>query len=255
MPQGKDTDYFCSENASGSTSQAANIIESIEIGAKVLLIDEDTSATNFMIRDHRMQELISKDREPITPFIDKVKSLKDDFEISTIIVMGGSGDYFDVADSVIALKEFLPEDVTDEAKSIAQKFTTKRVVEGGIKFGKINLRVPVKKSFNPSKGNRDINIRPDGVKRIIFGEENIILDFVEQLIDISQTTAIGDALNFATKFMDAEKSLKDISEIVIKEIEQNGFDIMGNYKLGSYAKFRKYELAFAINRIRSLKMK
>ncbi|UCC91601.1 MAG: ABC-ATPase domain-containing protein, partial [Candidatus Aenigmatarchaeota archaeon] len=101
LPFSQETKEFSTDNASGSTSQAANIIESLEAGAQALLIDEDTSATNFMIRDHRMQELVSKDKEPITPFIDKARQLHKDFGVSTILVIGGSGDYFDVADHVI----------------------------------------------------------------------------------------------------------------------------------------------------------
>ncbi|MEO1070616.1 MAG: ABC-ATPase domain-containing protein, partial [Cyanobacteria bacterium J06638_6] len=103
LPQGQSTLSFSTPNASGSTSQAANIIEAIEAGATALLVDEDTSATNFMIRDRRMQALIAKDKEPITPFIDQIRQLYDDYGVSTILVMGGSGDYFDVADTVIGL--------------------------------------------------------------------------------------------------------------------------------------------------------
>ncbi|CUQ10024.1 Predicted ATPase of the ABC class [Dorea longicatena] len=69
LPNGKDTRGFYTEDASGSTSQAANVIESMEAGASVMLIDEDTSATNFMIRDELMQRVIHRDMEPITPFI------------------------------------------------------------------------------------------------------------------------------------------------------------------------------------------
>lgn len=52
---GKDTTLFRTPDASGSTSQAANIQEALELGATALLLDEDVCATNFMIRDARMQ--------------------------------------------------------------------------------------------------------------------------------------------------------------------------------------------------------
>jgi predicted ABC-class ATPase len=120
LPQGRSTRQFSTTNASGSTSQAANIMEALEAGAELLLVDEDTAATNFMIRDRRMQQLIAKDKEPITPFIDKVRQLYTDYGVSTILVMGGSGDYFDVADTVIAMENFQPEDVTEKAKAIAK---------------------------------------------------------------------------------------------------------------------------------------
>ncbi len=108
LPQERSTTSFITANAIGSTSQAANIIEALEAGAELLLIDEDTSATNFTIRDRRMQALIAKQKEPITPFIDKVRQLDTEYNVSTILVMGGSGDYFEVADRVIALDNYLP---------------------------------------------------------------------------------------------------------------------------------------------------
>ena len=119
LPYGCDTSVFSTDEASGSTSQAANIIESLEVGTSLLLIDEDTSATNFMIRDYRMQELVAKDKEPITPFIDKVRQLYEDQGVSTIMVIGGSGDYFDVADRVIMMDAYRPRDATDAAASVA----------------------------------------------------------------------------------------------------------------------------------------
>ena len=119
LPQGQATTRFSTQNASGSTSQAANIMEALEAGTRLLLVDEDTATTNFMIRDRRMQLLIAKDKEPITPFIDKVRQLYTDYGVSTILVMGGSGDYFDVADTVIAMQDFQSQEVSAKARAIA----------------------------------------------------------------------------------------------------------------------------------------
>ncbi|MCG6442092.1 ABC-ATPase domain-containing protein, partial [Vibrio parahaemolyticus] len=91
LPMAKNTSDFSTQDASGSTSQAAWLQESIEAGATTLLIDEDTSATNFMIRDERMQALVSKGDEPITPLVDRIGQLRDELGISTLVVMGGSG--------------------------------------------------------------------------------------------------------------------------------------------------------------------
>lgn len=120
LPGERDTTHFSTENASGSTSQAANVMEALESQASLLLIDEDTSATNFMIRDGRMQRLIAPEKEPITPFSNKVKALYDDHNVSTILIVGGSGDYFDVADQVLMMDEYVLKDVTQHAKDIAQ---------------------------------------------------------------------------------------------------------------------------------------
>ena len=85
LPFGQETTQFSTENASGSTSQAANIMEALECEELLrMLVDEDTAATNFMIRDQRMQQLIAKDKEPITPFIDRVRQLYNEHNVSTI---------------------------------------------------------------------------------------------------------------------------------------------------------------------------
>ncbi len=254
LPLGRDTKSLSTEDASGSTSQAANIIEAIEAGADTILIDEDTSATNFMIRDHRMQELISKDKEPITPFIDKVKLLYRDYGISTIIVVGGSGDYFDVADTVIGMESYIPHDLTLRAREIAKRYASERKREGGEKFGKIIKRIPVRESFNPSKGKRDVKIAAKGTHTIQFGYEIIDLSSVEQLVENSQTRAIGDAILYAMKYMDNKRTMDEILEMVERDIRERGLDVINRLPLGNYAFFRKEELAAAINRMRSLKI-
>ena len=126
LPMVKDTSSFSTLSASGSTSQAVNIIESIECESKLLLMDEDTCATNFMIRDSRMQALVHSDKEPITPFIDRVEEINNNFGISVIIVMGGSGDYFESAHQVISMEWYKPQLVTNKAKEIAASKPTGR---------------------------------------------------------------------------------------------------------------------------------
>jgi len=255
LPLGRDTGAFSTDDASGSTSQAANIIESLELGAQVLLIDEDTSATNFMIRDHRMQELVSKDKEPITPFIDKVRQLYCDHGVSTILVIGGSGDYFDVADCVICMVEYKPYDLTETARAIAEKYRAERRPEGGEDFGMITERVPLAHSFDPSRGRREVKISAKGLQSIVFGTHTIDLGAVEQLVDASQTRAIGDAIYYATKYMDGEKTLRQIVDTVLKDIMGNDLDVLNPRPVGDRAAFRALELAAAINRLRTLSVR
>ncbi len=256
LPFGRSTRDFCTDNASGSTSQAANIVEALEAGAGVLLLDEDTSATNFMIRDHRMQELVSKEKEPITPFLDKVRQLFTDYRVSTVLVMGGSGDYFDVADTVIMMDEYLPRDVTARAKEIASKYRAERKHEGGDRFGDITPRVPLSGSLDPSKGKREVKIGARGVKAILFGTHEIDLSAVEQLVDPSQLNSIGQAMYYAReKYMDGARSLSAILDAVEQDVAQGGLDVLDRRPLGDYAGFRRYELAAAINRLRTLKVR
>jgi len=252
LPFGQDTKEFSTDDASGSTSQAANTIEALEIGAQTLLIDEDTSATNFMIRDHRMQELVSKEKEPITPFIDKIQHLHRDRGVSTILVIGGSGDYFDVADYVICMIEYKPYDLTDEAQSIAAKYKAERKPEGGELFGRIANRIPQSRSFDPRKGKRMVKISAKGLKSILFGRYHIDLSAVEQLVDPSQTKAIGEAILFAMKHMDGRRTLKNVIDLVYEEIDEKGLDVLSPRPVGDFAQFRGLELAAAINRLRTL---
>jgi len=255
LPQGKDTRIFSTDDASGSTSQAANIIEALEVGTKLLLFDEDTSATNFMIRDQRMQELVAKAKEPITPFIDKVELLYTDYGVSSILVIGGSGDYFDVADTVIMMDEFVPRDVTTEAKKIAAEHATRRQGEGGENFGEIKPRIPLAGSFDPSRGRREVKISPKGLHSILFGTHSIDLSYIEQLVDSSQTRAIGEAIFYAKqKYMDGKRTLSEILALLQQDIAKSGLDILGYRPVGDHALPRKYELAAAINRLRTLEM-
>ena len=256
LPQRRSTTQFSTTNASGSTSQAANIIEALEAGAKLLLIDEDTSATNFTIRDRRMQALIAKEKEPITPFIDKVRQLYTDYGVSTILVMGGSGDYFDVADRVIALDNYLPQDVTAKAKAIAQQYTTNRDSEGGTSFGYISDRIPSAESIDPSRGNKEVKLTSKGVNTIAFGTEQIDLTAVEQLVDSGQLKAISLAIVYAKKqYLKQQLTVSETLAKVIADISTASLDTITNFPQGDLALFRPLELAAAINRLRSLQIK
>ena len=255
LPLKRDTKRFSTENASGSTSQAANIIEAVGMGAQVLLIDEDTSATNFMVRDERMQELVAKEKEPITPFIDKVQKLYRDYGVSTVLVMGGSGDYFDVADTILMMDEYRPCCVTEKAKEIALRHEVKRVDEGGGSFGEFSDRKPKASSFDSQRGRRDVKIDAKGLKGILYGTDFIDLSYLEQLVDISQTRCIGFLIHYyVSHYLDKSEDLKKGLEKVMCDVEEKGFDILLPYKVGNLALPRIYEVAGAINRMRCLKV-
>lgn len=255
LPQGKSTHNFSTPNASGSTSQAASIIEAIEAGTNLLLVDEDTSATNFMIRDRRMQALIAKTQEPITPFIDKIRQLYQELGISTILVMGGSGDYFDVADCVIAMESYRPQEVTTQAKAVAAQYATHRNAEGGNRFGQLQPRRIQPDSIDPSRGRRDVSLRVRGLDGFSLGHEDVDLSAVEQLVETSQLEAIAAAIVYAQRHgINGQMTLREGLGQVIADIEQYGLDCLDHRLRGDFALFRAQELAAAINRLRSLKV-
>jgi predicted ABC-class ATPase len=252
IPGGGDTRFFETTNASGSTSQAAAIIEALEVGAHALLLDEDTSATNFMIRDARMQALIADEHEPITPFIDRARQLADDHGVSTLIVVGGSGDYFDVADHVIAMRDYVPEDLTREAKRVVTDHPTRRSHEGGA-WRAIRARVPLPASIDPSRGRREVDIKARSENRVMFGNAEVELSAVEQLVEPAQARAIASAIAAARgNAIDGANTVQDIVRIIMARLDAEGLDAFQPHPAGELAAFRAFELAAFLGRIRGL---
>ncbi len=253
LPNKRDTTHFSTEDASGSTSQAANLMEGIEAGSKLFLIDEDTSATNFMIRDQLMQEVISAGEEPITPFICRVNSLYRDLDISSIIVAGSSGAYFHVADTVIQMKEYVPYDITEKAKAAAQGYPPMNGDED--KFpAYLDKRCP-QPDMGLKKDDR-IKIKTMGTSELMLSRENVELRYLEQLKDQEQTAALAWILKFAElKMMDGRKSLQQISELLEKQVDKDGLESL--FERGdvssSLARPRRQEILACINRYRKLR--
>jgi len=255
LPFKRKTNCFSTDNASGSTSQAAGIMEALEAGAGVLLMDEDTSASNFMIRDEKMQSLVPKAKEPITPFVDKIRQLYKEYGVSSILVMGGSGDYFEVADTVIMMDAYQPKDVSRKAREIVQLFPSRRTREGGKSFGFFQHRVPLKDSFNPSQGKRAVKIDAKGLKTLLFGRTRIDLSDMEQLIDLSQTRSIGYIIYYATKHtISTTTSLPESIYRAFDDLSKKGLDILLPFRAGNLALPRPLEVIQAINRMRTLKI-
>jgi predicted ABC-class ATPase len=253
LPQGRTTTHFSTDNASGSTSQAATIIEAVDAGSTTLLVDEDTSATNFMIRDRRMQALIAKTKEPITPFVDKIRHLYEEHGVSTVLVMGGSGDYFDVADTVIGMDEFRPQDLTARARAIAQDHQTLRQSEGGTTFGSRAVR-PVEAILSESSSDaRGPKLKVRGTSTLRIGSDDVDVTALEQLVDETQLRAIGGAIaHLCAHYIDGRRSLAEIVTLVMTDLTHKGLDRLTPFPQGDLARFRAVDLAGVINRLRSL---
>ncbi|WPF65851.1 MULTISPECIES: ABC-ATPase domain-containing protein [unclassified Corynebacterium] len=247
LPSGEDTTSFSTTNASGSTSQAANLVEAIEAGADTLLIDEDTSATNFMIRDERMRALISADREPITPFVDTVRALYRDAGVSTVLVAGGSGAFFSVADHVIALDAYRVSDVTSQAHDLGGKPpSTSAGFRPGAPRVPVELRAPGKRKPAAAKGRTLIR----------YGKSTIDLGPAEQLVDQSQTTGIAHAIDLLERRLGSGESLRGAVEQIAALIDAQGLSALSPHRghPGLYARPRVHEIMAAVNRYRGLEV-
>lgn len=254
LPSREDTRAFWTENASGSTSQAAAIAEALEVGARCLLLDEDTSATNFMIRDARMQALVSDEDEPITPFIDRARQLHQELGVSVIVVVGGSGDYFDVADTVVAMRSYIPADVSARAREIADELPTARRAEGG-PWAPIRSRAVEPGSVDASRGRRDLSIRIRSVDRAEFGRTLVDLGGVEQLVEEAQTRAIAYAAVRAAEGPLGRGSLREALDEVLARARALGLASLHPHEIGELSEFRIFELAAFLNRLRTLRAK
>jgi predicted ABC-class ATPase len=250
LPLGRGTVRFSTENASGSTSQAANIIEALECGADALLIDEDTSATNFMIRDARMQRLVSDDKEPITPLLHRVRELHRQGGVSTVIVMGGSGDYLEVADTVIMLDNYRVRDVTSEALRIVGENRTLPEAASGPPLGISAPRRRDTRELNPVRGQKE-KIDTRGLSTLLYGRHEIDLSRVEQLVDIGQTRAIGLLIRYyAEHYAGGPAGMIEGLRRALEDVNRESLDLLTPWRSGDLALPRLYEAAAALNRLR-----
>ncbi len=254
LPNGKDTIHFCTEDASGSTSQAANVIEAMETETKLMFMDEDTSATNFMIRDELMQRVVHRDSEPITPFIDRVQELFEEYHISTILVAGSSGSYFHKADYILQMNHYLPEDITSLAKKEAEAFPLPRET--------VNKSIPpsFQRKIKPDdafKKNDRIKLKTQGKDSVLINHDMIDLRYVEQLADSEQLMSLGYLMKYARlHLVDGTRTLTEIVNELCKLLKAKGLSAVceENYMPNNLAMPRKQEIFACFNRYRALKM-
>lgn len=250
LPAGQDTVDFSSENASGSTSQAANLIEAMEAGAELLLLDEDTSATNFMIRDKVMAKLVSDEKEPITTLLRHIRGIYKTMGISFIIVVGSSGDYLSVADLVLQLDHYKVKDVTKEAKEICEQCQ----IAG--QYAEKEVCVPeFSRKLKPVKHARR-KLKSMGTDTVLIDRESIDVRYLEQLSESGQTTALAYMMGWILDHVTKEEDIQEFIENMYKLIERKGMAavIPANYSAGHPVLPRKQELYACLNRYRSAKI-
>ncbi|KAI0801553.1 hypothetical protein C8Q74DRAFT_1192313 [Fomes fomentarius] len=252
LPGGVSTSSFSTQDASGSTSMAAGVIEAIELGADTLLFDEDTCATNFLIRDQRMQRLISAD--PITPLVHKVRAMFKDHGCSSVLVIGGCGDYCDVADLVLEMREYRCYDITAAAKQVAQEIPSAVMDHAGefSIFGNVRAR-----NFDPSSlPSPDAKLTTRRRTAIEIGHresiETLDLSALVQLTHDSQTRAIAASLKHLNRIGQPQKlPLREYLARLEREIEERGLDavVLRDRIDGFLAWPREIEVGMALNRL------
>ena len=264
LPSGTDTRSFSTTNASGSTSQAGNLVEAIEAGARTLLIDEDTSATNFMIRDERMRALIPAEREPITPFVDRVRPLLTRQGVSTVLVAGGSSAFFEVADHVIALDAYVPSEVTTKAHDLvgvtaadldpAAELNRDPGTSSDSPVFAAAPRVPTAKALRPASKTK--TARAKGSDRIQFGRDFIDLIAIAQLVDAQQASGVAEALEYLAEIFDGRTSLTHALAEIEDMLDAQGLDGITGHRdhPGHITRPRGQEIAAALNRYRGLSL-
>ena len=246
LPNGKDTVHFTTEDASGSTSQAAGVVEALEAGTSLLLMDEDTSATNFMVRDALMQRVIRRDMEPITPFIDRVGELYRDRGVSTILVAGSSGAYFHAAHRVIQMDRYVPRDIT------AANFPLDSPPLPGAAGPDFDRRPAPSPAFRPGERVRCRVLGRDGFS---LDRETVDLRYVEQLADAEQSAALGCCLLYAQKrLLDGKRNLRQVAEELEAIMDRQGLAELweGGCAGMALARPRKQEILACFNRYRAL---
>lgn len=254
LPNGKDTVRFETEDASGSTSQAANVIESMEAGTSLFLIDEDTSATNFMIRDELMQRVVHRDMEPITPFIERIREIYESFGISAVIVAGSSGAYFHIADSIIQMDRYVPKDITVIAKKEARNFPMLTGPEAGVNKPDFR-RCP--KPGTLFRGDDRIKVKTLGREGVMVNKDNVDLRYLEQIADAEQVTALGYCMKYAQQhLLDGKKDMMQIVDELEKVIRDKTLSVLseGGQGTASLAMPRRQEIFACFNRCRNLKL-
>ena len=253
---GRDADpaQFTTANASGSTSQAASIMESLELWGQpaqaALLLDEDTCATNLLIRDQRMRALVSSEREPITPLVDRIRALHRERGISTLIVMGGSGDYLDVADQVLIMDSYRLVDATAQARQVCD--SQPRVDTSLSDFPLPARRLPQRpeaKRRGPSR------TRALGTQRLVLDRHEVDVADVSGLVDEGQALAVAWALRaLLERHFDGRTSLSQALAQVAKRLDDVGLDALGEAHPAFLVRPRLVDVGAAVNRLRSLQV-
>lgn len=251
LPNEKDTRCFSTLDASGSTSQAAGIVEGMEAGSRVFLLDEDTSATNFMVRDTFMQEVIQRDKEPITPFLERARDLYGQAGISTVLVAGSSGAFFHIADVILQMDHYRTKDITEKVKKLCPRYplSASHAPAFVLPSSKRIFSLP----SSSGEDRKDSKIKVFGKDSFSLGKNTVDLRYLEQIADSEQTAALAALLRYAKENLaDGKKTISQIIDLLENLLEKKGLSAISgsSYTPCGFAMPRRQEIFSCFNRYR-----
>jgi predicted ABC-class ATPase len=251
LPGGTELKCFSTPHASGSVSQAANIIEAVCAESKLLLIDEDKSATNFMIRDKNMRRIVKN--EPIIPFTDRIRELYEQIGVSTILVIGGSSEYLSYADTVILMDDYLPRVLTEEIESLE---LGEQGNESCFAVWTHKRRIIPKKTSQPFLYVK--NVVTENEKKIILDEHSADITLLTALFSGEQLNTLACVMEhlLTDKEADSSELIERVGECVSKLfLETETVSLVPEAAQRFYEDIRPIDAFCCVNRMRGLHFK
>ena len=279
LPNGADTTRFSTLDASGSTSQAAAVVEGLEAGTRLFLVDEDTSATNFMVRDALMQKVVAREKEPITSFVERVRDLYEQAGVSTVLVAGSSGAFFAVADRVIQMDCYRALDITERVRKVCAEHAAEAGDAGAAAAGSGALGavaparpfrmphfdrvLPPLRSAADDRGSRRhgraaggkrerMKVKARGRDTVTLGRTDVDVRYLEQIADAEQTTALAYlARHVLEEAAGGTRTIAEAVSLADALLDERGWQpFCGPYVPCGLARPRPQELAAVLNRYR-----
>jgi predicted ABC-class ATPase len=247
---------FSSDAADGFESEAAALVENIEVGARILLFDESTSSPAFLAGDERIGGLISGGDPRTVPLAARARQLTE--EIGAALVVAGNRNisaFIPVADTILLIEDYTVSDITEQAKALG--IAEIKVEESTRGFQELadRKRWVVPSSIDPSLGKEDAHIVAYEKQLLEFGRNLIDLSVIEQLADSDQTRTIGQVLYYLKlRYLGESNSLNSLLDYVDRDLSTEGLACLSPEFRSDLARPRRYEIAAALNRLPSFRV-
>jgi predicted ABC-class ATPase len=246
--EGMDPASYSTRSAGAFASQATAAIEALEVGARVLIMDEHTSAPSFLTTDARVASLLGD--SPRASLAQRARQMVDELGVS--IVIGGENlvaEYIPIADTVLKVEDFQVTNITEEAKALNIEVPPPaHEVNLGSMLARSRWIMP--SSVDATVGCQDQVIEALDERAIQFGRSVIELDSVSQIADDSQTLTLGLLLYYAKlRYMQEGYPLREMLDMIDRDLSSEGLSVISRDLRGDLSRPRRYELAAVLNRL------